>query len=182
MMSLKKILAIIIILVVVLVVAFYFEIYYSVKNATFWGNAPQTTVVPINVAFVNLSTIEKIYNTNEIKNYTHIYNVSKSNLYQIDIQEIYQSLKNYSSLSILFQQMDSPAQAYFPFQHALMPLYSSGTYKVFEYKEFYLPHFHKSIFLIYYYEYLINITGTGFFENPTLLQQVGYDQMDIMLS
>ena len=182
MMSLKKILAIIIILVVVLVVAFYFEIYYSVKNATFWGNAPQTTIVPIKVAYVNLSTIENIYNTNEIKNYTHIYNVSKSNLYQIYIQEIYLYLKNYTSLSILFQQMDSPSQAYFPFQHALMPLYSSGNYKVFEYKEFYLPHYHESIFLIYYYEYLVNITGQGFFENTTLLQQVGYDQMNIMLS
>ncbi|MDP8012270.1 MAG: hypothetical protein ACP5F1_00020 [Thermoplasmata archaeon] len=185
MLGSKKILAIIIISVIISVLVFYAVIYYNLKETEYWGNAPIQVKVPIKNEIINISTIQDIYkltnvSTSGLKNYS-LNNPDPDIL--IYIWQVYY-LKEFpaSFIGIYFYEYKSPSQAYFPFKGAYLPNSTYGKYRVFEYREDYLPHFRESIVLIYYYNYLINITGTIYFKNLTLLNQVAFAQMNLMLS
>ncbi len=182
MISLKKLIIIIVVVIFVLAFAMYEVMFYNFQNTKYWGNSPQQPYVPINNSIVNLSTVEKIYNNYDIKNGTYkVYNVSTSNYLKMYFEQTY--FYPYKSfLEVYYQEMDSPSQAYFPFIHTILPNSTYGNYKVFQYREANLPHFHEAIIFIYYYNYFINITGTYYFENVSELQQVAFAQMDLMLS
>ncbi|MGB9815689.1 MAG: hypothetical protein ACPLVI_07085 [Thermoplasmata archaeon] len=178
----KKLLTVLII--VMILAAYILFAYYNLWHSTYWGNAPQEPSVPIKDAIVNLSIIQNIYNNKSIYTYGLKNNsVANSNgnilLY---LSQVYYWKNSASFLGIYYQKWKTPSQAYFPFKNDIIPNSTFGNYRVFLYREAYLPHYHESIILIYYNNYFINITGTYNFENLESLQKVAFAEMDLMLS